>query len=113
MNQLVATRILRSLGCTYDVVDNGRKAVAACLAAHYDVILMDCHMPEMVRGAGPVTTASCQSGRWATFFCSVQVAPFILTGPTRPYIRDPTRKIRKYQSPFLFPLDIRLQRWFQ
>jgi hypothetical protein len=48
VNQMVATRILRSLGCTFDVVDNGRKAVAACMAGNYDVVLMDCHMPDMV-----------------------------------------------------------------
>jgi CheY-like chemotaxis protein len=48
VNQMVATRILRKLGCTFGVVDNGRKAVAACMAGNYDVVLMDCHMPDMV-----------------------------------------------------------------
>lgn len=53
MNQMVATRILRSLGCSYEIVDNGRKAVAACMAGNFDVILMDCHMPDMVRRERP------------------------------------------------------------
>lgn len=46
---MVATRILKGLGCRYEVVDNGRKAVQACLDGDFDVVLMDCHMPHMVR----------------------------------------------------------------
>ena len=48
MNQLVASKILRSLGCRFDVVENGLKAVEACVDGGYDVIFMDCHMPHMV-----------------------------------------------------------------
>lgn len=48
---MVVTRILRNLGCTFEVVDNGRKAADACRERRFDVILMDCHMPEMVRPA--------------------------------------------------------------
>eukprot|EP00897_Mesotaenium_endlicherianum_P003575 jgi/Mesen1/3245/ME000187S02401 len=47
VNQLVTTRMLRNLGVTYDLVDNGLLAVQACVAKEYDLILMDCHMPEM------------------------------------------------------------------
>ncbi|GAQ86126.1 Putative histidine kinase containing cheY-homologous receiver domain and PAS domain [Klebsormidium nitens] len=47
VNQMVASRILRSLGCEFVVVDNGRKAVAACREGRFDVVLMDCHMPEL------------------------------------------------------------------
>jgi two-component system sensor histidine kinase/response regulator len=47
MNQLVASRILEHLGCTFDVVGNGRLAVAALTARSYDAVLMDCQMPEM------------------------------------------------------------------
>lgn len=48
MNQMVASKILASLGCTFEIVDNGRLAVQACLDGHFDLILMDCHMPDMV-----------------------------------------------------------------
>lgn len=48
VNQMVASRILRSLGCEFVVVDNGRKAVTACREGRFDVVLMDCHMPELV-----------------------------------------------------------------
>ncbi|CAI5503833.1 unnamed protein product, partial [Closterium sp. Naga37s-1] len=47
VNQMVATRMLHNLGLKYDVVENGRLAVQACTDRHYDVVLMDCHMPEM------------------------------------------------------------------
>lgn len=52
MNQLVASKILQSLGCNFDVVENGEKAVEACADGRYDVIFMDCHMPHMVRKSG-------------------------------------------------------------
>jgi two-component system sensor histidine kinase/response regulator len=44
---MVASKMLRSLGCTVEVVDNGRKAVSACQEKRFDLVLMDCHMPEM------------------------------------------------------------------
>ena len=47
VNQLVAAAILtrRGLGC--DIVANGRSALEAIQRVHYDLILMDCQMPEM------------------------------------------------------------------
>ncbi|GJP41124.1 hypothetical protein CLOM_g810 [Closterium sp. NIES-68] len=47
VNQLVVTRMLKNLGLRFDVVDNGVQALDACLKTRYDLILMDCHMPEM------------------------------------------------------------------
>ena len=47
INQVVASEILARHGYTYDVVDNGRKAVEAAALRNYDLILMDCSMPEM------------------------------------------------------------------
>ncbi len=46
-NRLVAVNILRKLGYTADVACNGLQAVEAWQQKEYDVILMDCHMPEM------------------------------------------------------------------
>ena len=47
VNQIVASEILARNGYSYDVVDNGRKAVEAATLRYYDLILMDCSMPEM------------------------------------------------------------------
>ncbi len=47
INQEVATTILRSLGCSADLAENGREAVQAVRRNEYDLILMDCEMHEM------------------------------------------------------------------
>jgi len=47
LNQEVAREMLESAGCHVDIVDNGLKAFEAVSSAQYDVIFMDCQMPEM------------------------------------------------------------------
>ncbi len=47
VNQEVAIGMLMSLGCQIEVAENGLKAVQAANKHTYDLILMDCHMPEM------------------------------------------------------------------
>ena len=47
MNQQVALGLLEPLGHQVDIVGNGTEAVAAAARAPYDLILMDCQMPEM------------------------------------------------------------------
>ena len=47
VNQKVAKLMLRKLGLRADVAANGVEAVRMLDLAPYDIILMDCHMPEM------------------------------------------------------------------
>lgn len=46
-NQRVAAGMLRMLGCTFGIARNGIEAVQAWKAGNWDLILMDCSMPEM------------------------------------------------------------------
>jgi len=47
INQKVALRMLEKLGCHVDVVANGAEAVRMVERLSYDLIFMDCQMPEM------------------------------------------------------------------
>jgi CheY-like chemotaxis protein len=47
VNQKVAVRMLERVGLRPDVADDGREAVAMSALLPYDLIFMDCQMPEM------------------------------------------------------------------
>ncbi|MEZ4649277.1 MAG: response regulator [Candidatus Eisenbacteria bacterium] len=47
VNQKVARRMLESLGCTVEIVGDGQEAVTRTGQASFDLILMDCRMPEV------------------------------------------------------------------
>jgi CheY-like chemotaxis protein len=47
VNQEVAKAMLRKLGCEIDVAEDGRVAVEAAFAREYDIVFMDCQMPNM------------------------------------------------------------------
>jgi CheY-like chemotaxis protein len=47
VNQKVACRLLEKYGCRVSTVQNGRAAIEAWEATRFDLILMDCHMPEL------------------------------------------------------------------
>lgn len=47
MNQKVILQILKRLGYHADIASNGKQALAAFQAKQYDLIFMDCQMPEM------------------------------------------------------------------
>jgi signal transduction histidine kinase/CheY-like chemotaxis protein len=47
VNQKVASKMLERLGVRADVAANGHEAVEMCEMVPYDLVFMDCHMPEM------------------------------------------------------------------
>ena len=47
VNQRVVIRMLETAGCRVDAVANGREAVDAMARLPYDLVFMDCQMPEM------------------------------------------------------------------
>ncbi len=47
VNRKVATRLLEKLGLKVEIACNGLEAVQKVQQTHYDLILMDCQMPEM------------------------------------------------------------------
>lgn len=47
INQVVACKFLQKLGCHVEIARTGREAVEAITRTVYDVVLMDCEMPEM------------------------------------------------------------------
>ncbi|MGA7991111.1 MAG: ATP-binding protein [Thermoanaerobaculia bacterium] len=47
VNQEVAKAMLEALGLDVTIVENGRRAVQEFSKARYDIVLMDCQMPEM------------------------------------------------------------------
>jgi signal transduction histidine kinase/ActR/RegA family two-component response regulator len=47
VNQAYAREALMSLGCLVDLANNGREAVELARTSEYDLVLMDCQMPEL------------------------------------------------------------------
>ena len=47
VNQKVVVNMLEKLGCNVDLVPDGREALDKIESHPYEMVLMDCHMPEM------------------------------------------------------------------
>jgi PAS domain S-box-containing protein len=47
VNQFMLSKMLKDWKVDFDMVDNGRKAIEKLRVKHYDIVLMDIHMPEM------------------------------------------------------------------
>ena len=47
VNQFVARRMFKLMGCPFEIVSNGQLALEAVMNGGYDIVLMDCQMPVM------------------------------------------------------------------
>lgn len=47
LNRLIGTSLINRLGCQVDTAEHGQAALTAVARASYDIVLMDCEMPEM------------------------------------------------------------------
>ncbi len=47
VNQFVTAAMMEKLGFTHGLVGDGKQAVEGALSGRFDLVLMDCHMPEM------------------------------------------------------------------
>ena len=47
INQMYITELLKHCGCTCELADNGDAALTTLASRHFDLVLMDCQMPEM------------------------------------------------------------------
>ena len=59
VNQAVAQHMIEAIGCDLTIVGNGAEAVRALAASRFDLVLMDCQMPEM---DGFAATAAIRAG---------------------------------------------------
>ncbi len=47
VNMMLAANMLKKRDCEVDTAENGKEALVKATINHYDIIFMDCHMPEM------------------------------------------------------------------
>jgi signal transduction histidine kinase/CheY-like chemotaxis protein len=66
VNQIVAVGALKRCGCRVEVVGDGRQALDALARERYDMVLMDCQMPEMDGYAATIELRGRENGRRRT-----------------------------------------------
>ena len=47
VNRMLAKRLLEKIGCRVDTANDGNEAIALLRNTSYDMVFMDCHMPQM------------------------------------------------------------------
>ena len=83
VNQKVALSILKKLGYQADAVANGKEVLAALRSIAYDLVLMDCQMPEMDGYEAASLIRESQSG-----LCNPQIPIIALTASAMKGDRD-------------------------
>jgi signal transduction histidine kinase/ActR/RegA family two-component response regulator len=83
VNQKVALSILKKLGYQADAVANGQEVLAALRSIAYDLVLMDCQMPEMDGYEAAALIRESQSG-----LCNPQIPIIALTASAMKGDRD-------------------------
>jgi len=71
INQRIALRLLEKLGLAADAVDNGRAAVEALAQKKYDLVLMDCMMPDMDGFEATAVIRNRERGKGHTPICAL------------------------------------------
>ena len=71
INQRIALRLLEKLGINADAVSNGRAAVDALSNRNYDMVLMDCQMPEMDGFEATALIRNRERGKTHTPICAL------------------------------------------
>jgi signal transduction histidine kinase len=66
VNQRVAIRLLEKLGCRADVAANGYEVLDALQRQSYDLVFMDCAMPEMDGFTAAATIRECEAPHGTT-----------------------------------------------
>jgi len=71
INQRIALRLLEKLGVGADAVDTGRAAVEALSQRSYDLVLMDCQMPDMDGFEATAVIRNRERGKSHTPICAL------------------------------------------
>jgi len=77
VNQEVGRGLLESLGCLVEIAENGVRAVEAVLRKDYDLVFMDCQMPEM---DGLEATRRIRAGERARHTTIVSLTAYAMQG---------------------------------
>jgi PAS domain S-box-containing protein len=110
VNQMVAVTLLKKHGYRVDVVANGREAVLALQRIPYDLVLMDCQMPEMDGFEATRTIRSADGHVLNPQIPVVALTAYAMTGDRE---RCEAAGMNDYLSKPLRPadLDAALERW--
>ncbi|MFZ5759004.1 MAG: response regulator [Thermodesulfobacteriota bacterium] len=111
VNQDVAREMLQHMGCRVEVAENGRQAVNVFSRQEFDLILMDCHMPEMDGFAASLEIRGIEVGRGG----GKRVPIIALTGDVQSGIKEECREagMNDYLSKPFYMSDLQqaMSRW--